>query len=106
MSDDARRLHALWLGQDDNTDGFDVIISVGAVANMFEIPRDAVKQVRRFLDGDCVLCGMTRGERGRATAMTATAIARTSARATSPSTVLARKLLHNLRPWVCFALGV
>ena len=65
MSDDARRLHALWLGQDDNTDGFDVIISVGAVANMFEIPRDAVKQVRRFMDGDCVLCGMTRGERGR-----------------------------------------
>lgn len=65
MSDEARRLHALWLGQDDKPDGFDMVVSVGAVANMFEISRDAVKQVRRYMQGDCVLCGMTRGERGR-----------------------------------------
>lgn len=80
MTDEARRLHALWMDCLPMSNWIvdpefkeQMIGSIAAAAYMCGIPSSSgpphpisnVEQVWRFANGECVICGMTRGERGR-----------------------------------------
>jgi len=56
MTEEAQALHQRWLAQDV----YEMAVGVGSIAQQCHFSREASKQVRRFIKGHCVTCGLER----------------------------------------------